>query len=289
MEIRPQALSLDTREHKMHERDIEGYRRAQRLGYDCAVSVSTKLEPGITEIEAADLLRQELISRGAKNWFHVPLVWFGERSRFDGMKGYRDYLPSKRKFNKEDVAILDCAPIVDGYIGDIGYTTSLKPNKELTRARKTLLELREKLPSMFSSKESLGSIWRAVERDLRAQDFDNCYKDYPFAVLGHRVSRVRPNSRFWHLPSISYIGWFGPSAAQLFMKQGIFSSLIRSNSAQDKEGFWAIEPHLGGRGFGAKFEEILVVEANEARWLDDDVPHLHCVTNEFNLKPLLPC
>ena len=44
-------------------------------------------------------------------------------------------------------------------------------------------------------------------------------------------------------------------------------------------GLWAVEPHLGFRGTGAKFEEILVVTDSKdpeqsAFWLDDDLPHV---------------
>jgi hypothetical protein len=41
-------------------------------------------------------------------------------------------------------------------------------------------------------------------------------------------------------------------------------------------GLWAVEPHLGFRGVGAKFEELLVVtDDGRAYWLDDDLPHVH--------------
>lgn len=36
-----------------------------------------------------------------------------------------------------------------------------------------------------------------------------------------------------------------------------------------KTGVWAIEPHLRADGWGAKFEELLVVEDGRAYWLDD--------------------
>ena len=39
-------------------------------------------------------------------------------------------------------------------------------------------------------------------------------------------------------------------------------------------GLWAVEPHLGFRGVGAKFEELLVVTEDDAWWLDDEVPHV---------------
>jgi hypothetical protein len=40
-------------------------------------------------------------------------------------------------------------------------------------------------------------------------------------------------------------------------------------------GLWAVEPHIGFRDVGVKFEEILVVtERGEIYWLDDDLPHV---------------
>jgi hypothetical protein len=36
---------------------------------------------------------------------------------------------------------------------------------------------------------------------------------------------------------------------------------------------WAVEPHLADGNVGAKFEEILIIDGNGARWLDDDLPH----------------
>ena len=39
-------------------------------------------------------------------------------------------------------------------------------------------------------------------------------------------------------------------------------------------GLWAVEPHLGFQGVGAKWEELLVITEDDAFWLDDDVPHV---------------
>jgi hypothetical protein len=35
-----------------------------------------------------------------------------------------------------------------------------------------------------------------------------------------------------------------------------------------------VEPHAGKDGVGAKWEEILVIEGGEARWLDESPPHV---------------
>ncbi|OXH82904.1 Xaa-Pro aminopeptidase, partial [Burkholderia multivorans] len=39
-------------------------------------------------------------------------------------------------------------------------------------------------------------------------------------------------------------------------------------------GLWAVEPHLGFAGVGAKFEELLVITEDDAYWLDDGLPHV---------------
>ena len=49
-------------------------------------------------------------------------------------------------------------------------------------------------------------------------------------------------------------------------------------------GLWAVEPHLGLRGVGAKFEELLVVTEDDAYWLDDDLPHVR----RWQARGLLP-
>jgi hypothetical protein len=35
-----------------------------------------------------------------------------------------------------------------------------------------------------------------------------------------------------------------------------------------------VEPHFAGDEFGAKWEEILVIEKGRAHWLQDDPPHV---------------
>ncbi|MFF2327627.1 MULTISPECIES: hypothetical protein [unclassified Streptomyces] len=56
-------------------------------------------------------------------------------------------------------------------------------------------------------------------------------------------------------------------------------SPYRFSDHPPQPGLCAVEPHLGFRGTGAKFEEILVVTDSKdpeqgAFWLDDDLPHV---------------
>ena len=92
-------------------------------------------------------------------------------------------------------------------------------------------------------------------------------------MLGHRVFKVkRTASRGRRIP-IGAFGWFSLEANASLFRQGPEAVLTPDNEGA-KEGLWAIEPHIGWAGGGAKFEEILVVEQGRAYWLSDDVPHL---------------
>lgn len=55
-------------------------------------------------------------------------------------------------------------------------------------------------------------------------------------------------------------------------------SHFRFSDRPPQPGLWAVEPHPGFRGTGAKFEEILVgtgsADLRESTfWLDEDLPH----------------
>jgi hypothetical protein len=256
--------------------DIEGFRAAQRLAYDCVVAIGKELHEGISELEAAARLQAWLDDRGATRFLHRPFAWFGEHSRFSGYDNFGDYHPSERRLKASDVAILDVSPIVNGYTGDVGYTLSLLPSPELYKAQRLLQELRTEIPGWFMSYRSTAEIWQTVDRRIHEAGYTNCHALYPFSTLGHRVYHLtQPAASRLRLPLRSFgMDWFSATAQNAFLTHGLFKELLNPDHRGSKLGLWAIEPHLGGAGFGAKFEEILVVEPDRAYWLDDDVPHL---------------
>lgn len=244
-----------------------GFRRAQRLAYQCAEEIGRELRPGWSEKRTARLMDEYLRDHGVKSFFHRSFAWFGDRTRFQNFKHYWTFMPSSRELQETDVIILDTAPIVDQYAGDIGYTFSLQPHSGLKDAQDLLAEFRQVLPEWFSSDATPGEIWKKVDDRIRERGYDNCHALYPFAVLGHRLHRI-PWAR---LPGVTVP--FSLHSYWALLKRGLFPELLSREHTGEKIGIWAIEPHLGGAGFGAKFEEILVVEPGRAYWLDEEVPH----------------
>ncbi|MCC7441579.1 MAG: aminopeptidase P family protein [Bdellovibrionales bacterium] len=261
--------------HVPAEADLEGFRRVQGLAYSAAIAVAREIREGWTERRAARLMDQYLRDHGVKAFFHRSLAWYGDRARFHGFRSYGDFFPTERAARPEDVIILDTAPVLDGYAGDIGFTFSMTPQPRLDRAREFLLELRRDLPGMFAGPMTTAEIWKQVDERLRAQGYANCHAKYPFRVLGHRLYRIP----FESIPGLLFP--FTLHTYSAFLGHGLFSELLSPDHAGRKTGIWAVEPHIGAdgengtEGFGAKFEEILVVKpGGEARWLSDEVPHL---------------
>ncbi len=261
---------------------LEGFRRAQKLAFDCVTEVGAQLYVGISEAEAAEMLRAYLEEAGCDRFLHRPFAGFGEHARFDGYQGFGDFHPSERRLAAGEAAILDVSPFVDGYCADVGYSLALGENELLDLALSALRQLRAELPGLFESERSLSDIWDTVDKKLLAAGFDNIHARYPFSVLGHRVFKVkRTASRGRRIP-IGALGWFSLEANASLFRQGPEAVLTPDNEGA-KEGLWAIEPHIGWDGGGAKFEEILVVEQGRAFWLSDDVPHLRNVAGAQEL------
>lgn len=255
--------------------DLQKFEDAQNLAYEATLKVSRLLQEGMTEKEVANLLDTYCRDLGVKSYFHKPFAWFGDRTRYLDFSQPWHFLSGDKVLKKGYVVILDVAPILNGHVADIGYTFVFgeSENPEHKKAKELLLDLRSKLPEWFESSMSTTEIWKKCDEVIKEAGFDNIYQMYPFSVLGHKVHKVP----FGRLPSIT--APFGWHSIWSLGSRGIFSELLGPRHTGSKLGNWAIEPHIGGDGFGAKFEEILVVDETEtgkirARWLTDNVPHL---------------
>ena len=263
----------------MNSADLEGFRKAQRLAYDCVETVGKELEYGISEKEAAELLASYLKANGSERFIQRPFAWFGDHTRFDGYSNYMDYHPSDRTLSRGSIAILDVSPIVGGYTADVGYTLCLEYSLEKEKALAFLREIRDELPSLFVSELTPAEIWHRIDKKIEDAGYDNIHSRYPFCVLGHRVFKLKNEGRRSVNRGVGAMSWFSTEVNLKFLWTG-FSSVLSPDNIGSKNGLWAIEPHIGWQGAGAKFEEILVVEDNKAYWLDDNVPHARKSSSE---------
>ena len=268
------------------QEDLAHFRNVQRLAYECAEAVAAELKPGMTERQAAALQKTWLLDHGVDDWFHQPFAWFGDRTAFRGFIGLKHlggfnpaFYPGARRLEEGMPFILDNAPTLQGYTADIGFCGVLGENKILDKLMDDLLEYRQLILSMAKARAPLASISQAVDALCAKHGYEPRHKAYPFETLAHRVEKLKDDGKKTHfslanfgIRNVTELARGGLSG----LKEGwspIWNSSRLSNHAPTP-GLWAVEPHLGFRDVGAKWEELLVVTEDDAYWLDDDVPHV---------------
>src|SRR5262249_2903855 len=148
------------------EEQLNGFRDAQRLAYECAVAVAGRLREGVTETQAADALEAAVRERGVDTFFHRPFAWFGDRAAFRGFLRPTDFVPRDRKLVADEPAILDVAPIVNGYTADIGYSFMLGDDAlcpAFARVKTVLRTLREHIVREVRAGRTMRAIYRSVD------------------------------------------------------------------------------------------------------------------------------
>lgn len=245
----------------------QGFANSQALAQRCAEEVASLIQIGWTELQTAQLMETWLRDHGVRTFFHKPFVWWGDRTRFVGVKNYWDYLPGQRVLCEGEVFILDVAPVVDGFISDIGFSGRMGEHPKYDAAIHFLEQLRVEIPALASDQAKAPHLWQQLDETIRGAGYDNIHATYPFGVLGHRLHKTRGRMD----ASLIHFGW---QSYWELLSRGLFGQLLNADFQGSLDGLWAIEPHIGGKDFGVKFEEILVVENGSARWLDH-VPHYH--------------
>jgi Xaa-Pro aminopeptidase len=264
----------------------------QRLAYDTVQVVARGLTPGTTEREAAQRLGATLRERGVEGFFHAPFAWFGDRAGFagfvtpslrhpfDNLAFANQFFPTDRALAPGQVGILDVAPIKDGLSVDIGYVFAQggTPSSELEDARRFLRTMRDLILEGVRAEQTMRTIYRRVDDAIAQAGYESAHALYPSRVLGHKIGRMpmgRARSRMLRGFDVRTYLYFASLLARGLPRRSPLWNDSRLADVRPAPGLWAIEPHVRAPGFGAKWEEILVVTDADAHWLDDDLPHVH--------------
>lgn len=259
--------------------DLDQFRAVQRLAYAAAEAVAKELKPGMTEQQAAKMQEVWLLDHGVTGWFHAPFAWFGDRTAFQGFRVALQFLPTNRRLEENMPFILDNAPVVNGYVADIGYAGVLGENRILDLLLDDLAAHRALILDLIKQRRPMREVSQAVDRLILQQGHAPRHKAYPFETLAHTVQPMavqpgrKPRTYFkFGLQAVEALG-----RLSLVARGQGWSPIWSSSASSDHApvpGLWAVEPHLGFRGVGAKFEELLVITEDDAYWLDDETPHV---------------
>lgn len=263
---------------------LEQFRRWQRVSYGVLAEVAERLTPGVTERDATRWAMKAFRREGADRYFHLPVALFGERTALPEPWSTESFWPTDRVLEPGDSVVLDASPIFDGYVVDTSVSFSPAPSPVHAAAVVDDLVYRDTILDAVRAGATFREIALAVDADMTRRGYRNCHRLHPEAVLGHRVVLVAdPSAIPPPDPSgfdATVLGWFisGIAAAQ---DHGAPSPTWNDRSTSDHQpapGLWAVEPHLARGDIGVKWEELLVIEVDDAYWLDDDVPHRHGLT-----------
>ncbi len=256
------------------DEELQNFRRYQRLSYQILVDTALGLKVGDSEESTARKLRKAFHKAGAHNYFHVPVALFGERSAYPGDFGPFEALATARVLQEQDTVILDAAPIFDGYTVDTSHAFNFGNSEAFDRIDRELPILRDLIARSVNDGEMFQQIAWDVDDYIRERGFENCHRKHIGAVLGHLVTKATSQ----RLASWSYKG-LAVKQVSWFLARSRFSGTTpnwnHTNACKGvaPHGLWAVEPHLAEGRVGAKFEEILIIDEDGARWLDDDLPH----------------
>jgi Xaa-Pro aminopeptidase len=260
------------------EAELARFREMQRLCYACADTVGATLEPGVTEREACRRMRDWLLDHGVDDWLHTPFAWFGDRTAFTGFRLPHQFLPTGRRLAEGMPYILDMAPISDGICADIGYAGVIGENRIWNRVMTDLAAYRTLIVERVRERRTFAAVYAEVDALIARQGYQNRHQVYPGRVIGHQVGIIQ-SSLPARAPLVFGIRFLQTMGRELVKERLAGRSPLwnggRGSDHPPTPGLWAVEPHIGFRGIGVKFEELLVVTEDDAYWLDDDLPHVN--------------
>lgn len=99
----------------------------QKLAWDIIYAVSRKMEPGMTEGDARELLKQTAQNAGSLKYWHPPQIRFGENTTLSFGKPAAPDI----RLQKNDIYFFDIGPLFDGYESDVGETFVLGDDADM--------------------------------------------------------------------------------------------------------------------------------------------------------------
>ncbi|MFJ1751637.1 M24 family metallopeptidase [Kitasatospora sp. NPDC088134] len=219
----------------LEEAELDRYRDLQQLAYRCLRLAAGRLRAGMTEREAADLLRLTFASAGVHDFAHRPQVRIGPARRSALLPG------AGPRLRPGTVVLLRCTPRLGPYAAPAVLTRPFGPSPEAERLHAELPSYRGLLLDEVRGGAS-------PERLCAATAAFAARRGHLLAapVLPSPVAPTRPAR-----PAAP------PSAPD----------------APVPPGLWALTLRLTAGPAQAAFAELLAVTSHAACWLDDDLPH----------------
>lgn len=180
-----------------------------------------------------------------------------------------DALPGGTQLREGEDAVVDVAPVFRDGVCDVSW--SWGPAFE--QAKEELARLRNALPQWVASGVTARELTERVRDHGQTLGWTSCQPRYVMGALGHRVydSWVPLRGSLFGLGLGSGLRLFGGAAAHRVLPRVVSWPFWNDSPHAERppaDGLWSLEPHFCVGRAGWKWEELLVIEDGQARWLD---------------------
>jgi len=260
-------------------RELSRFRELQRRSFAILEETGAGLETGVTEVEVARRLVRRYRDAGAKAFFHLPVVLFGDRTALPGEWRVRSFYPTERSLQARDAVILDASPIFAAFMVDTSYSFCFGEDAAHQQMMLDIAGYRTSVLADVRAGKSFKAIADDVRGSLRAKGYEPAHAKHPGEVLGHRALKRAVLPWTWRIQGSDglSLSWFQSAVNKANASARAISPLWNDADTSDHppaDGLWLVEPHAGAPTIGAKWEEILVVQDGAAHWLDETPPHV---------------
>ena len=263
---------------RFSESEIDRFRELQRLSFSILTDEASRLEPGMIERDVAHRLVQAYRREGVKSFFHLPVVLFGERTALPGDWPVGKFFPKKRAIAENEAVIFDASPVFGNYLVDTSFSFCLGESPAHRRMMQNLAAFRQSVPHDVNAGATFSRAALNVEERLREMGYEPVHAKHPGEVLGHRAMKLPRLPFVWRAQGFDAVSlsWFygNEFAARAGLARSPLWNMTATSRHKPYDGLWLVEPHAGDGPTGAKWEEILIIENGNARWLDDEPPHV---------------
>ena len=258
---------------------LDHFRDLQRVSFNILEQTAAELEVGETEKDVAHKLVKRYREAGASSFFHLPVALFGDRTALPGNWSVGKFFPKAKSLEHNDSVILDAAPLFGGYLVDTSYSFCFGKNSTHRQMMTHLSQYRESVLAAVNIGQTFKAIADQVADTMLQQGYSVAHTKHPGEVLGHRAIQTANlpfQLRLQGFDAVS-LSWFKMKDSLAMRGLGRQSPLwnsLKSSDHKPHDGLWLVEPHAGFESVGAKWEEILVIVDGQARWLDENTPHV---------------
>ena len=187
--------------------------------------------------------------------------------------------PKRKALNQGESVILDASPIREGFLVDTSYSFCFGENEIHRHMMSHLSYYRESIPKAVNQGVTFKQIVTNVIDNMITHSYAPAHTKHIGEFLGHcavKLGRlpIKPRVRGFDGFAISWFKLKGKLATSGLGRRSPLWNTLKASEHLPYDELWLVEPHPGKDGVGAKWEEILVIEQGEARWLDEAPPHV---------------